>query len=80
MKDTEHAFNTAIFVLDHTAERVTAEEALNAFGDMTQESFWRMWPDIRAWGEALWHDIEEERGHRSVPADEEDDHAELGGG
>ena len=80
MEDTEHAFGTAIFILDHTVERRSADDALRTFGDVTQENFWRMWPQIKSWGETLWHQIEDERRHHSSPVDGDDEHAELGGG
>lgn len=81
MEDTEHAFGTAIFILDHTVERTSVDDALSRYGDVTQENFWRMWPQIKAWGDGLWAQIEGERRHHSSPVgDDDDDHTELGGG
>jgi hypothetical protein len=75
----EYGFGTAIFVLDHTAGKHTPEEAERNFGDLTKENFWRMWPHVREWADSLWHQIEDERGHQSRPAlDEELD--DVGGG
>jgi hypothetical protein len=78
MEDTEHAFGTAIFILDHTVQRISADEAVRRFGDVTQENFWRMWPQIRLWAESLYHHIEEDRRLHATPADE-DEHLEIGG-
>jgi hypothetical protein len=49
----EYGFGTAIFVLDHTADKVTPEEADRSFGEVTKENFWRMWPAIREWAETF---------------------------
>ena len=81
MEDTEHAFGTSIFILDHTVHRVSAEDAVRTFGDVTQENFWRMWPSIKEWADTVWSEIQEDRGRHSSPVgDDDDDHAELGGG
>ncbi len=75
----EYGFGTAIFVLDHTADKLTPEEADRSFGEVTKENFRRMWPDVREWAENLWRRLEEERGHMaSAVEDEEVD--EVGGG
>lgn len=75
----EYGFGTAIFVLDHTAGKLKVDEAERSFGDLTKENFWRMWPNIKAWADDLWEQIEDERGHLSRPAlDEELD--DVGGG
>lgn len=75
----EYGFGTAIFVLDHTAQKLSVDEAERDFNEVTKENFWRMWPGIRAWAEELWRRIEDERGHQSRPVldDELDD---VGGG
>jgi hypothetical protein len=75
----EYGFGTAVFVLDHTAGKLTADDAERSFGDLTKENFWRMWPHIKSWADDLWNRIEDERGHLSRPAldDELDD---VGGG
>lgn len=77
MEENEHAFGTAVFILDHTVQKVPPTTALSRFGDVTQENFWRMWPQIKMWCDALWVEIEEERGAHSTPADD-DEHHELG--
>lgn len=78
MEDTEHAFGTAIFILDHTVQRVSADEAVKKFSDVTQENFWRMWPQIKLWGESLYSHVEEDRRLHATPADE-DENLDVGG-
>jgi hypothetical protein len=75
----EYGFGTAIFVLDHTADKVTPEEADRSFGEVTKENFWRMWPAIREWAETLWSRLEEERGAMAAPVEDEEVD-EVGGG
>ena len=72
----EYGFGTAIFVLDHTADKMTPEEADRSFGEVTKENFRRMWPGVRDWAETLWQQLEEDRGHMASGV--EDD--EVGGG
>ena len=79
MEDTEHAFGTAMFIMDHTVQRVSAEDAVRTFGDVTQENFWRMWPQIKPWAEALWEEIEADRRLHSTSVDDDGD-LELGSG
>jgi hypothetical protein len=75
----EYGFGTAVFLLEHAAEKLTPEEADRGFGEVTKENFWRMWPSVREWTESLWQVLEEERGSMSRPAlDEELD--DVGGG
>jgi hypothetical protein len=75
----EYGFGTAVFVLDHTAGKLSVDEAESNFGEVTKENFWRMWPVIRSWAEDLWQRIEDERGHMASPVvDEELD--DVGGG
>ena len=75
----EYGFGTAVFVMDHVAGKVAATDAERDFNEVTKENFWRMWPDIREWGEQLWQVLEDERGDMARPAvDEELD--EVGGG
>ena len=75
----EYGFGTAVYVLDHTADKLTPEEAESGFNEVTKENFWRMWPDIRLWAETLWQRLDEERGNQSRPVvDEELD--DVGGG
>ena len=68
----EYGFGTAIFVLDHTADKITAPEAERLFGEVTKENFWRMWPVIRDWAEVLWATIDEERGQMARPVEDEE--------
>ncbi|MBI4260040.1 MAG: hypothetical protein HY658_05695 [Actinobacteria bacterium] len=75
----EFGFTTAVFVLDHVAEKVPADEADREFTDVAKENFWRMWPHVRAWAEELWGLVDEERADAARPA-EGDDFEELGGG
>lgn len=75
----EYGFGTAIFVLDHVADKLTPEDADSAFGEVTKENFWRMWPDVKAWADRFWKALEDERASMSRPVqDEELD--EVGGG
>jgi hypothetical protein len=68
----EYGFSTAVFVLDHTAEKISADDADREFGEVTKENFWRMWPQIRDWTEQLWQAIEEERSHMASPVEDEE--------
>ena len=75
----EYGFGTAIFVLDHTTDKLTPEDADRAFSEVTKENFRRMWPGVRDWAEKLWQTLDEERGAMAAPVgDEEVD--EVGGG
>ncbi|HEX9235151.1 MAG TPA: hypothetical protein VF972_02595 [Actinomycetota bacterium] len=75
----EYGFGTAVYVLDHTAEKLTPADAESGFGEVTKENFWRMWPTIRDWAEALWQGLDDERANQARPAEDElvDD---VGGG
>ena len=75
----EYGFSTAIFVLDHTVQKLDTAEAERSWSEVTKENFWRMWPSIRAWAEPLWETIDEERGHMATPV-EDDEYDEVGGG
>jgi hypothetical protein len=75
----EYGFTTAVFVLEHTADKLTPEDADSGFSEVTKENFWRMWPDVREWADALWHRLEEERGSQSRPAEDEE-LDDVGGG
>jgi len=75
----EYGFGTAVFVLDHTAGKLSVDEAERHFNEVTKENFWRMWPAIRAWAEELWQRIEDERGHLAAPV-EDDELDDVGGG
>lgn len=75
----EYGFGTAVFVLDHTAGKLKADEAERTFGEVTKENFWRMWPGIKDWAGDLWQLIDEERGHMARPALDED-LDDVGGG
>ena len=75
----EYGIGTAVFVLEHASEKLTPEEADREFSETTKENFWRMWPSVREWAEALWQMLEDERGSMARPAlDEELD--DVGGG
>ena len=75
----EFGFATAVFVLDHTAGKITADEADRSFGEVTKENFWRMWPQVRDWTEQLWQAIDDERRDMASPV-EDDELDETGGG
>jgi hypothetical protein len=75
----EYGFTTAVFVLEHTADKLTPEDAYSGFSEVTKENFWRMWPDVREWADSLWHRLEDERGSQSRPAEDED-LDDVGGG
>lgn len=68
----EYGFTTAVFVLDHVADKLSPMEADREFTDVTKENFWRMWPTIRDWAEALWSGVDEERGQMARPVEDED--------
>jgi hypothetical protein len=75
----EYGFGTAVFVLDYTADKLTATDAERKFGEVTKENFWRMWPDVREWAEALWRLIDDERGSMARPVEDEE-LDDVGGG
>ncbi len=75
----EYGFVTAVFVMEHVSEKTSAEEADRTFTETSKENFWRVWPQVREWGEQLWQILEDERGHASRPADD-DVIDETGGG
>ena len=50
----EYGFTTAVFVLEYTADKLTAADADREFTEVTKENFWRMWPTVREWAEDLW--------------------------
>ena len=75
----EFGFSTAVFVLDHTAGKITPSDADSTFGDTTKENFWRMWPEIRDWAEAFYQRIDDERRHMASPVEDEE-YDEVGGG
>jgi hypothetical protein len=75
----EYGFTTAVFVLEHTADKLTLEDADSGFSEVTKENFWRMWPEVREWADSLWHRLEEERGSQSRPAEDEE-LDDVGGG
>ena len=68
----EYGFGTAIFVLDHTTEKITPDDAYRSFGEVTKENFWRMWPAVREWAEALWLRLEDERAQEAAPVEDEE--------
>ncbi|MFN2590764.1 MAG: hypothetical protein ABR518_08325 [Actinomycetota bacterium] len=75
----EYGFGTAVYVLDHTADKMTPADAESGFSEVTKENFRRMWPDIREWAEELWQRLDEERSNQARPATDDlvDD---VGGG
>lgn len=75
----EYGFTTAVFVLEHTADKLTPEDADSGFSEVTKENFWRMWPEVREWADSLWHRLEDERGSQSRPAEDEE-LDDVGGG
>jgi hypothetical protein len=76
---TEYGFTTAVFVLEHTTDKLSPAEADSAFSEVTKENFWRMWPEVREWADGLWQLLEDERRTSSMPVqDEELD--DVGGG
>jgi hypothetical protein len=75
----EYGFGTAVFVLDYTADKLTAMDAERKFGEVTKENFWRMWPEVREWAEALWRLIDDERGSMARPVEDEE-LDDVGGG
>jgi hypothetical protein len=78
-ENLEYGFGTAVFVLDYTAEKATPQDAERAFGEVTKENFWRMWPAIKEWADAFWQTLEDDRGDMARPVvDEELD--DVGGG
>jgi hypothetical protein len=68
----EYGFTTAVFVLDHVADKVPAADAEREFTDVTKENFWRMWPTIRDWAETLWSEINDERAEMAQPVGDEE--------
>ncbi len=75
----EYGFSTAIFVLDHTVQKLEPLEAERAWNEVSKENFWRMWPSIREWAQAVWDEIDAERGHMATPVEDEE-YDEVGGG
>jgi hypothetical protein len=75
----EYGFTTAVFVLEHTADKITPDEADRGFSEVTKENFWRMWPDIREWAEDLWRRLDEERSTSARPVEDEE-LDDVGGG
>lgn len=75
----EYGFMTAIFVLEHTAEKVDPAVAERDFTETTKENFWRTWPQIREWVESLWQRLEDERHVTSRPVEDEE-LDDVGGG
>jgi hypothetical protein len=75
----EYGFGTAVFVLDHTAGKLSVDQAERSFGDVTKENFWRMWPGVKEWADTLWQLIDDERGAMARPAEDEE-LDDVGGG
>jgi hypothetical protein len=68
----EYGFSTAVFVLDHTVGKLEVAEAERTWSEVNKENFWRMWPEIREWAEALYQRIDDERRHSSSPVQDEE--------
>jgi len=75
----EYGFGTAVFVLDHTAEKISPDEADRAFGEVTKENFWRMYQPVRDWADTKSQPQEDERGSMARPAEDEE-LDDVGGG
>jgi len=75
----EYGFATAVFVLEHVAEKITPAEAESMFGETAKENFWRVWPTVRMWVDGLWQRLEDERGAAAM-AVEDEEIDEVGGG
>lgn len=75
----EYGFTTSIFVLNHTVQKSTPEDAEREFSEVAKENFWRMWPGVRDWAESLWQQVDDERGHLAEPVEDEE-LDEVGGG
>jgi hypothetical protein len=75
----EYGFVTAVFVLQHTAEKLGPGEAERNFTETTKENFWRVWPDVRDWVESLWQRLDDERRAMARPAEDEE-LDDVGGG
>lgn len=75
----EYAFVTAVFVLDHTTQKISAAEAERDFSETSKENFWQTWPEVREWVESLWQRLEDERRASSRPV-EDGDVDDVGGG
>jgi len=69
----------AVTELQDIAAAVTPEEAARAFDEASLELFWRDWPEVTSWTEALWRQVDEDR---ADPAREAEDPEldEVGGG
>jgi hypothetical protein len=75
----EYGIGTAVFVLEHAAEKLTPEEADREFSETTKENFWRVWPDVRDWVESLWQRLDDERRAMARPVEDEE-LDDVGGG
>jgi hypothetical protein len=75
----EYGFVTAIFVLEHTSEKLSPGEAESVFSAVAKENFWRVWPQVRDWVESFWQRLEDERHITSKPV-EDNEWDDVGGG
>lgn len=66
-KRLEERLHDAVAELDILVHGIKAADAWREFGEVTQEEFWRLWPDIRGWGEWVWQLIENERKEKAAP-------------
>jgi hypothetical protein len=69
----------ALNALEQVADTMTAEQAARALDEASIEMFWRDWPDLSSWTDALWRTVNEDR---VEPAREAEDAEldEVGGG
>ena len=75
----EYGFSTAVFVLDHTVGKIEVADADRSWSEVTKENFWRMWPGIRDWTDAMFQRLDDERRHMAAPVEDEE-WDEVGGG
>jgi hypothetical protein len=69
---------SALSQMEAVADEVTSDEALERMDDATLQVFWRDWPNISAWGGALWRRLNEDlAGPATAPQDPDLD--EVGG-
>jgi hypothetical protein len=68
----EERLHDAISELEMVAHSIKPPEAWREFGELTTEQFYRVWPDVGAWGQWLWQLIDHERGDKAAPIDDSD--------
>jgi hypothetical protein len=80
MDEVEESLQDSMAAIQEVAHSVKPPDAWRRFGDVTVESFWQSWPEIRAWGEWLWTLIDNERGEKATPVAPDAETDETGGG